>query len=84
MQYFVKDGPSTSEGRRSSEKARGSRSTSPVTLTDREIWGVDALDGDRRGCFFRDGREVSAADDEEALALSLAVREGCVRVGCIH
>ena len=84
MRYFVKDGPSTSEGRRSSEKALGSHSTSPVTLTDREIWGIDALDGESRGCFFRDGCEVSVADDEVALALSLAEREGCVRVGCIH
>ena len=84
MRYFVKDGPSTREGRRSREKALGSRSTSPVTLTEREIWGVAALDGDRRGCFFRDGRKVSASDNEEALALSLAVQEGCVRVGCIH
>ena len=74
----MKDGPSTSEGRCSSEKALGRRSTSPVTLTEREIWGEDALDGDKRGCFFRDGHEVSAADDEEALALSLADREGCV------
>ena len=55
-----------------------------MTLTDRETWGDDALDGDNRGCFFRDGRKVSVSDDEEALALSLAVREGCVRVGCVH
>ena len=84
MRYFVKDGPSTSEGRRSREKALGSRSTSPVTLTEQEICGVTALDGDSKDFFFRDGREVSGSDDEEALALSLAVREGCVRVGCIH
>ena len=43
-----------------------------MTLTDLETWGEDAFDGDKRGCFFRDGREVSASDDEEALALSLA------------
>ena len=84
VRYFVKDGPSTREGRRSREKALGSRSTSPVTLTDREIWGVEALDGESRGCFFRDGREVSAADDEVSEALSLAARGGCIRVGCIH
>ena len=82
--YFVKDGPSASDESRSREKARGNRSTSPVTLTDRESCGVDALDGDNRGCFFRDGREVSAADDEDSEALSLAARGGCVRVGCIH
>ena len=80
----MKDGPSTREGRRSREKARGSHSTSPVTLTDRESCGVDALDGDNRGCFFCNSCEVSAADDEEALALSLAARVGCKQVGCIQ
>ena len=84
VRYFVKDGTSTREGKRSREKALGSRSTSPVTLTDREIWGVGTLDGERRGCFFRDGHKVSAADDEDSEALSLAARGGCVRVGCIH
>ena len=76
----MKDGPSTSDGSRSREKVRGNRSTLPVTLTDRESCGVDALDGDNRGCFFRDGREVSEVSE----ALSLAARWGCVRVGCIH
>ena len=80
----MKDGPSPSDGSHLREKAQGNRSTLPVTLTDRESCGVDALDGDKRGCFFRDSREVSASDDEEALALSLADRGGCVRVGCIH
>ena len=74
----MKDGPSPSDGSRLREKARGNRSTVPVTLTDRESCGVDALDGDNRGCFFRDGREVSVSDDEVALVLSLAVREGCI------
>ena len=80
----MKDGPSPSDGSRSRENARGNRSTSPVTLTDRESCGVEALDSDNRGCFFRDGREVSASDNEVALALSLAVRGGCIQVGCIH
>ena len=68
----MKDGPSTSDGSRSREKARGNCSTSPVTLTDRESCGVDALDGDNRGCFFRDGRKVSASDVEGSFCLSLA------------
>ena len=81
----MKDGPSPRDGSRSRENARGNRSTSPVTLTERESCGVVTLDGDNRGCFFHNGREVSAADDEDvSLVLSLAAREGCVRVGCIH
>ena len=81
----MKDGPSPSDGSRSREKAQGNRSTLPVTLTDRESCGVDALDGDNRGCFFCDSRKVPAAGiGEVALALSLADRGGCVRVGCIH
>ena len=80
----MKDGPSPRDRSLLREKAQGNHSTSPVTLTEQEIWGVDALDGDNRGCFFRDGHEVSASDNEVALALSLAAREGCVRVGCIH
>ena len=80
----MKDGPSVRDGSRSRENARGNRSTSPVTLTDRESCGVEALDGDNRGFFFRDGREVSATDDEDSDALSLVARGGCVQVGCIH
>ena len=76
--YCVKDGPSPSDSRHLSEKVHGSRSTSPVMLTDRESCGVDTLDGDSRGCFFRNGHKVSAADDEVSLALSLAAREGCI------
>ena len=74
----MKDGPSPSDGSRSSEKARGNRSTSPVMLTDRESCGVDALDSDNRGCFFHDGRKVSASDIEDSFCLSLAARGGCV------
>ena len=58
--------------------ARGNRSTSPVMLTDRESCGVDALDRDSKGCFFRDGHEVSVSDVEDSLCLSLAARGGCV------
>ena len=66
VRYCVKDGPSPRDGSRLREKALGSCSTSPVMLTDQDSCGVDALDGDKRGGFFRDGHEVSVSDNEVA------------------
>ena len=80
----MKDSPSPSDGSCSRENVQGNRSTVPVMLTDQESCGVDALDGDKRGCFFRNGHEVSASDDEDSFCLSLAAQGGCIQVGCIH
>ena len=83
VQYCLKDSPSTSDGRRSIEKARGNRSTSPVTLTDLESCGEVGLEGESKVFFFRDICEVPAAGVGED-ARVLAVQGGCIRVGCIH
>ena len=73
VQYCVKDSPSPREGRCLREKAQGSHSTLPVTLTDLESCGVEGLDSDNRGCFFHDIHKVPVAGiGEVALALSLA------------
>ena len=83
MRYFVKDSPSLSDRRCSREKAQGSRSTLPVTLTDLESCGEVGLEGESKVFFFCDVCEVPAAGIGED-AQVLVERGGCIRVGCIH
>ena len=59
--YCVKDGPLPSDSRHLSEKAHGSRSTSPVMLTDLESCGEVGLEGKSKVFFFHDVCKVPAA-----------------------
>ena len=73
----MKDGPLMSDRRHSREKARGSCSTLPVTLTDLESCGEVGLEGKSKVFFFCDIHKVPAAGVGED-ARSLAAWEGCV------